>query len=102
MRRAIYLRAGRIVNRDLQASATGVGEPGEPMAFTLRVDKQSCQSSGRCVGAAPGAFALDADHLAEALPGAAQLSGEQALAIARGCPALAIHVLDEAGEEVEL
>ncbi len=72
------------------------------MPYTLRIDKQSCQSSGRCVGAAPGAFALDADHLAEVLPGAAALADEQALSIARGCPALAIHVFEEDGEEVEL
>jgi ferredoxin len=68
----------------------------------ILVDKQSCQSSGRCVRAAPRAFALDADHLAEALAGAAELSDAEQLAIARGCPALAIHVFDEAGAEVEL
>ena len=72
------------------------------MAYRARVDKQSCQSSGRCVRAAPGAFALDADHLAEALPGAVELSDAERLAIARACPALAIQVLDESGEEVEL
>jgi hypothetical protein len=54
------------------------------------------------VRAAPGAFALDADHLAEALPGAAELSDAERLAIARACPALAIHLFGEDGEEVEL
>ena len=68
----------------------------------IQIDKQSCQSSGRCVRAAPGAFAPDADHLAEALPGARKLSDAEQLAIARGCPALAIHVFDASGEEVEL
>jgi ferredoxin len=68
----------------------------------VSVDKQSCQSSGRCVRAAPGAFALDADHLAEVLPGAADLSDDAQLAIARACPALAIHVFDARGEEREL
>ena len=52
--------------------------------------------------AAPGAFALDADHLAGAGPGAAALSEDELLAVARGCPALAIHVFDERGEEREL
>jgi ferredoxin len=68
----------------------------------VSVDKQSCQSSGRCVRAAPGAFALDADHLAGVGPGAAALSEDELLAVARGCPALAIHVFDERGEEREL
>ena len=68
----------------------------------VTVDKQSCQSSGRCVHAAPGAFALDADHLAEVRPGASALSEEELLAIARACPALAIHVFDAWGEEQEL
>jgi ferredoxin len=66
------------------------------------VDKQSCQSSGRCVRAAPGAFALDADHLAEVRPGAAALGEDELLAVARACPAFAIHVFGESGEEREL
>ena len=72
------------------------------MAYRPRIDKQSCQSSGRCVRAAPGAFALDADHLAEVGPGASALSEDELLAIARACPALAIHVFDARGEEREL
>jgi len=72
------------------------------MPYSVRIDAQSCQSSGRCVRAAPGAFALDADHLARALPGAAALPDAELLAIARGCPALAIHVFDEDGRELEL
>ena len=68
----------------------------------VQIDKQSCQSSGRCVRAAPGAFAPDADHLAGVLPGVATLPDDAVLAIARGCPALAIHVFDASGEEVEL
>lgn len=71
-------------------------------AYTVRIDAESCQSSGRCVRAAPGAFALDADHLAHPLPGAAALPGAELLGIARGCPALAIHVFDEDGQEIEL
>ena len=68
----------------------------------VSIDKQSCQSSGRCVRVAPGAFALDADHLAEVRPGAAALSEDELVAVARGCPALAIHVFDDRGEEREL
>jgi ferredoxin len=72
------------------------------MAYTARIDAQSCQSSGCCVRAAPGVFGLDADHLARTLPGAAALPDAELLAIARACPALAIHVFDEDGREVDL
>jgi len=67
----------------------------------VRVDRDSCQSSGRCVHAAPDAFRLDADHLAEATGGAQALSDERKREIARACPALAIHLVDEAGREVD-
>ncbi len=72
------------------------------MTVRVRVDRQSCQSSGRCVGAAPATFGFDADRLARVEPGAGELPLERALEIARGCPALAIEVLGEDGEPVEL
>ena len=72
------------------------------MAIQLRVDRESCQSSGRCLAAAPEAFALDGDRLAGATPAASALPLARALEIARGCPALAIEVLDESGAVVEL
>jgi ferredoxin len=72
------------------------------MGYTVRIDKQRCQSSGRCVHAEPKGFALDSDHLASLLPGAALLSDGRLLEIARQCPALAIAVLDEQGNEVDL
>lgn len=72
------------------------------MAVRVRVDRQSCQGSGRCLAAAPEAFALDADRLARATPAAAELPLARALEVARGCPALAIELFDERGEPVEL
>jgi ferredoxin len=72
------------------------------MGIRVRVDPQSCQSSGRCLAAAPEAFELDADRLARATAAAAELGLERAREIARGCPALAIEVFDEAGELVDL
>ena len=72
------------------------------MAIRVRVDRQSCQSSGRCLAAAPEAFALDAERLAAATQAASSLPLARALEIARGCPALAIEVLDESGALVEL
>jgi ferredoxin len=72
------------------------------MAIRVRVDPDSCQSSGRCIAAAPEAFHFDADRLARTGPAAGELGLERAREIARGCPALAIEVYDEDGELVEL
>jgi ferredoxin len=71
------------------------------MAFTVRIDKNSCQSSGNCVEAAEAGFGFDEDGLGEVLAGAAQLPRARLLEIARRCPALAIGVFDEAGNELE-
>jgi ferredoxin len=72
------------------------------MPIHVRVDRQSCQSSGRCLAAAPEAFALDAERLARATAAASALPLERALDIARNCPALAIELFNDAGEPVEL
>jgi ferredoxin len=70
------------------------------MRCTVRIDTQSCLSSGRCVRAAPEAFGWDEDHLAAARPGASDLEPDRLLEIARGCPSLSITVLDEHGNEI--
>jgi len=70
------------------------------MSHTVRIDKQSCLSSGRCVAAAPEAFGWDEDHLADTRPAAATLSRERSAEIARSCPSLAISVLDENRNEI--
>jgi ferredoxin len=72
------------------------------VVLQVRIDKNSCQSSGNCLEAAPGAFAFDQDGLAEARPGAESLPRARLLEIARRCPALAIAILDESGDEIEL
>ena len=43
------------------------------MALRVRVDKNSCQSSGNCLEAAPESFRFDEDGLAEPAPGAESL-----------------------------
>jgi ferredoxin len=78
-----------------------MGARGGGVGYRPRIDKQSCQSSGRCLAAAPQAFAWDADHLAEPRPGAA-LPDTELVRIARACPAMAIALLDNAGREVDL
>ncbi len=71
------------------------------MAYTVKIDKQTCQSSGRCTQAAPELFVLDADHLAEVLPDPPELPDARLLEIARGCPACAIQLYDPSGREVD-
>ena len=71
------------------------------MGYTVKIDKQSCLSSGRCMQAAPGAFALDEDQLADVGADAAALAPELLREIARGCPAYAILLYDESGAEVD-
>ena len=71
------------------------------MALRVRIDKNSCQSSGNCVEAAGEAFRFDADGLAETGPGAESLPRARLLEIARRCPALAIAIFDESGNEIE-
>jgi ferredoxin len=72
------------------------------VALRARVDKLSCQSSGRCIDAAPELFSADADHLAEVRVPAPAAANERLLRIARDCPAMAIALFDEKGREVDL
>ncbi len=71
------------------------------MPLRPAIDKRSCLSSGRCIEAEPSGFGWDADELGEVLAGAAELSAQRLLAVARGCPGLAIRILDEAGREID-
>ena len=66
------------------------------MACRAVIDKQSCQSSQRCVLAESDGFGLDSDQLGAVLPGAARLPRERPVEIARACPGLAIPGYDEA------
>lgn len=72
------------------------------MAYTVKVDGDTCISTGNCVRAAPTGFAFTDDDVSEPQPGVAELSDEKLIQIARGCPVGAIHLYDEAGEEVPL
>jgi ferredoxin len=72
------------------------------MGVRVRVDSSGCLSSGRCVAAAPDVFSFDADRLAQAAVGETALALEDAVVIARACPALVIEVLGEDGEALDL
>jgi ferredoxin len=71
------------------------------VSLTVRIDKRSCLSSGRCVREAPGVFAWDEDGLGDVRPDAPALPAERLLELARGCPGLAISVWDEQGRELD-
>ncbi len=71
------------------------------MSIRVRIDKKSCQSSGRCVAEEPTGFAVDEDYLADVKPEAGDLPLERLRAVARSCPALAITLETEAGEEID-
>lgn len=72
------------------------------MTYRVRVNKDLCISSGKCVSDEPAAFAFDDQELAEVLPGVRQVSDEDLLQIARNCPSRAIEIWDEHGKRVEL
>lgn len=71
------------------------------MSYSARVDQEMCMASGVCVADAPSAFGFNADGLAEALPGAPGLGDERLVRLARNCPAGAILLVDEAGNDVD-
>ncbi|GGO79923.1 ferredoxin [Nonomuraea cavernae] len=71
------------------------------MGFEVRVDKDVCISSGKCVADAPAAFRFDDDEIAEPAAGVSALSDDHLVEIARSCPSGAIQVFDQ-GAEVAL
>ena len=71
------------------------------MSYTVKIDKQSCASSGRCAQAAPKGFVMDDDYLGSVQPAAGEIPLDQLIQIAKNCPTLAITLLDENGEEID-
>ncbi|MEV0595761.1 ferredoxin [Nonomuraea cavernae] len=71
------------------------------MGFEVRVDKDVCISSGKCVADAPAAFRFDDDEIAEPVAGVSALGDDHLVEIARSCPSGAIQVFDQ-GVEVTL
>jgi ferredoxin len=58
----------------------------------VRVDKDVCVSSGRCVADAPDGFRFDDDEIAEPTEAAPGLAADLLRAIADGCPSGAIRL----------
>ena len=72
------------------------------MGYTVKVDADTCISTGNCVRAAPGAFSFNDDDVSRPEPGVAHLTDEKLLQVARGCPVGAIRLYGSDGEEVPL
>ena len=72
------------------------------MAYAVVIDKQICQSSGNCVNEDPRAFGLDGDDLGDVLAPAGDLPRARLVEIAARCPAIAIAIFDENGDEIEV
>ncbi|MGB3484288.1 MAG: (4Fe-4S)-binding protein [Mycobacterium sp.] len=65
------------------------------MAFTVRINKDICMSSGVCVSDHAGAFRLDADELAEPIDDGGSLTFLQLRSAVRTCPSGAMELLSD-------
>jgi ferredoxin len=73
------------------------------MGYSVSIDRDACISSGNCVADSPGAFDFDDDDIAMVKEdGVRELGDDRLLRVARNCPAGAIILRDENGNEVDL
>lgn len=63
------------------------------MSLRVRIDREECMGAGKCVTAAPLAFALDPDDLAVARPGVADLDEDRLAHIVDDCPSQALSLV---------
>jgi len=70
--------------------------------YRVEINRDTCISSGRCVGDAPGAFVFDGDELATVGPAITDLAEAKLLRIARDCPGAAIIVVGPDGASLQL
>jgi len=71
------------------------------VGYTAKVDREACIGAGACVSDSPKAFAFDEHNIAVVLPGAADLSDDRLLLVARACPACAVLLFDDDGNEID-
>ena len=77
---------------------TGDRNRGVEMRIEINID--DCMSSGKCVADYPDAFDFDDDELATLKAGAASLTDEQMLRVARNCPSRALVLFDDEGNQI--
>jgi ferredoxin len=70
--------------------------------YRVEINRETCISSGRCVGDAPGAFVFDDDELATVGDAVSELAETKLLRIARDCPGEAIIVYGADGVPLQL
>lgn len=70
--------------------------------YRVEINRDTCISSGRCVGDAPGAFVFDEDELATVGAAIVDLAETKLLRIARDCPGEAIIVVGPDGMPLTL
>ena len=70
------------------------------MALSVRIEKQVCVGSGKCVGYQPLAFGFDTDDSSMVMDTIDRVPDEQLRQAARLCPVSAIHLYDAAGRLV--
>ncbi len=72
------------------------------MNYRVKVKKELCISSAKCVSDAPKIFKFDGDELAEPVTEVIQEQLEVLIRLARNCPGEAITIYDENGSEINL
>ena len=70
--------------------------------YRVEINRETCISSVRCVGDAPGAFVFDDDELATVGAAVTDLAETKLLRIARDCPGEAIIVYGIDGVPLQL
>lgn len=70
--------------------------------YRVEINRETCISSGRCIGDAPGAFVFDDDELATVGAAVTDLAETKLLRIARDCPGEAIIVYGTDGVPLQL
>jgi ferredoxin len=73
-----------------------------PAVYRIRIDRDDCMSSGKCVADLPEVFGFDDDELAVAAPDGAGADPVAILRVARNCPSQAIHLTGADGTPVDL
>lgn len=68
--------------------------------LTMSIDQNLCIGAATCVAIAPKAWALDSEAKAIILDSVAEESDDALIEAAKGCPVLAITIIDEHGKQL--
>lgn len=68
--------------------------------LTMRIDRALCIGAATCVAIAPKAWALDDEAKAIILDTADAETDDILIEAAKGCPVMAIFIIDETGKQI--